>query len=121
MAAGSNNKVTLDELAARLEALEKENEELKSRRTAVEKAAVPAPSLDAQPKVKVKLFKDGRDYKDDVFVGVNGRNYYVPRGVEVEVPEAVAEVLKMSEAYRVEADRFMQEQQEQYERMRDNL
>jgi hypothetical protein len=47
--------------------------------------------------VKVKLFKDNRRYKGDVFVSVNGRNYQIQRGVEVEVPAEVAEVLEHSQ------------------------
>ena len=35
-----------------------------------------------------------RTEKDDVPVGVNGRTWLIKRGVEVEVPECVAEVLK---------------------------
>jgi hypothetical protein len=57
--------------------------------------------LEAEPAepelVKVKLFKDNRRYKGDVFVSVNGRNYQIQRGVEVEVPPEVAEVLEHSQ------------------------
>ncbi len=49
-------------------------------------------------KVKIKLFKDSTNYKDDVFVSVNGESFQIQRGVEVEVPEYVAEVLANSEA-----------------------
>jgi hypothetical protein len=38
-----------------------------------------------------------RDNQDDVFVGVNGRTWLIKRGVEVEVPECVAEVIRNSE------------------------
>lgn len=47
--------------------------------------------------VKLKLFKDNGQYKDDVFVAVNGRTFQIVRGVEVEVPACVAEVLEHSE------------------------
>ena len=47
--------------------------------------------------VRIHLFKDNGRYKDDVFVGVNGVNYMIQRGVDVEVPAAVAEVLRHSE------------------------
>ena len=48
--------------------------------------------------VKIRLFKDAQSdkYRDDVTVGVNGTFYKIQRGVEVEVPEAVAEVLEHS-------------------------
>ena len=46
--------------------------------------------------VKVRLFKDNKHYQGDVFVGMNGKTYQVKRGVEVEVPDYVAEVLRNS-------------------------
>lgn len=42
--------------------------------------------------VKIKLPRERRD-QEDVFVGVNERTWLVKRGVEVEVPSCVAEVL----------------------------
>ena len=47
--------------------------------------------------MKIKLFKDNRRYKEDLFVSVNGVNYKIRRGVEVEVPPEVAEVLEHSQ------------------------
>lgn len=47
-------------------------------------------------RVKIKLFKDSHEYKDDVFVSVNGERYQIQRGVEVEVPGYIAEVLEHS-------------------------
>ena len=51
----------------------------------------------AEEKVRIKLFKDNGRYKGDLFVSVNGVNYMIRRGVEVEVPRAVAEVLEHSQ------------------------
>ena len=48
--------------------------------------------------VRIRLFKDNSRYKGDLFVSVNGVNYKIRRGVEVEVPPEVAEVLEHSEA-----------------------
>ncbi len=45
----------------------------------------------------VHLFKDNGRYKEPVFVAVNGEAYLVQRGVDVEVPKAIAEVLRHSE------------------------
>lgn len=42
--------------------------------------------------VKVRIPKT-REQQDDVYVSVNNRNWLIQRGVEVEVPECVAEVL----------------------------
>ncbi len=41
----------------------------------------------SEKKVKIKLFKDNSRYKGDLFVSVNGTNYKIRRGVEVEVPQ----------------------------------
>ena len=46
----------------------------------------------AEKNVRIRLFKDNSRYKGDLFVSVNGVNYKIRRGVEVEVPPAVAEV-----------------------------
>lgn len=47
-------------------------------------------------KVKIKLPLT-RAERDDVYVGVNGRSWLIKRGVEVEVPECVVEVLQHRE------------------------
>ena len=51
----------------------------------------------AEKNVRIRLFKDNSRYKGDLFVSVNGVNYKIRRGVEVEVPPAVAEVLEHSQ------------------------
>jgi hypothetical protein len=50
----------------------------------------------AEKMVKIKL-PLSRTEKDDVPVGVNDRTWHIKRGVEVEVPECVAEVLQHQE------------------------
>ncbi|MDD6265917.1 MAG: hypothetical protein PUB34_06445 [Clostridia bacterium] len=47
--------------------------------------------------VKIKLFRDSRRYRDDVFAAVNGRRYRIKRGSEVTVPKCIAEVIFASE------------------------
>ncbi len=52
---------------------------------------------ETKPKmVKVKLRKD-REHQDDVTVGLNGEMFRIKRGVEVEVPEGVKEILDNTE------------------------
>ena len=46
--------------------------------------------------VKIRLPRDRRE-QEDVFVGINERTWLIKRGVEVEVPECVAEVLQHRE------------------------
>lgn len=71
--------------------------------------------------VKIKLFKDNDRYKEDVFVAVNGRAYMIKRGVEVEVPECVKEVLDNSATQEERAVEYMQTQQKEYEEKTKNL
>lgn len=61
---------------------------------AEKKAAVQA----EKPKTEIiHLFKDNGRYSGARFVSVNGEAYLIQRGVDVEVPAAVAEVLRHSE------------------------
>lgn len=50
-----------------------------------------------QKSVRIRLFQDNGRYKGDLFVSVNGVNYKIRRGVEVQVPPEVAEVLENSQ------------------------
>ena len=47
--------------------------------------------------VRIRLFSDNGRYKGDLFVSVNGVNYQIKRGVTVQVPPEVAEVIQHSE------------------------
>ena len=55
--------------------------------------------------VKIKLPR-GRKEDGDVFVSVNERTWLIKRGVEVEVPVCVAEVLEHQEQMQEEAYNF---------------
>lgn len=50
-------------------------------------------------KVTIKLYKD-QNIKDDVQVFVNGRQYIIKRGISVDVPREVFEVLQNQEKMR---------------------
>ena len=43
--------------------------------------------------VKLRLFKDNGRYKDPLYVAINGRNWIIKRGVDVEVPVYVKEYI----------------------------
>ena len=55
-----------------------------------------ATTENAPKKVKIKLPLT-RTEKDDEYVCLNGKSYLIKRGVEVEVPAGVAEILRHSE------------------------
>ena len=56
-------------------------------------------------KVKIQLPLT-RTEKDDVYVCVNGESYQIKRGVQVEVPDYVAEVLQHKEEMLAQAMEF---------------
>lgn len=77
--------------------LEAENAALKAELEAMKANAAKAAEAPAGPKmVTVRIPRTKKD-EEDVFVSVNLRTYIVKRGVEVEVPDFVAEVLRHQE------------------------
>jgi hypothetical protein len=58
--------------------------------------ATKATETEKEKLVKIRIPRE-RDRQDDVFVCVNGRTWLIKRGVEVEVPECVAEVIRNAE------------------------
>ena len=66
-----------------------------------------APEGAKEKTVKIRLPLT-RTEKDDVPVGVNGRKWLIKRGVDVEVPECVAEVLRNKEVMLEKALEFEQ-------------
>lgn len=51
-----------------------------------------------KPKMKkIKLFHDNGEYNNDLFVSVNGNSFLIKRGVEVEVPDYIAQAIEDAE------------------------
>lgn len=89
------------DLAAENEALKRQLAALQFKIAGMEEehsgeteAAAPAQTPVKMVKIKLPLT---RTEKDDVFVGLNGKTYLIKRGVEVEVPEGVWEILNNRE------------------------
>ena len=57
--------------------------------------------------VTVMLPRPAKNEAPDVFVAVNGKTFLIKKGVPVEVPRAVAEVLRHSDDAKNEADSFI--------------
>lgn len=120
--AQAENTGSLADLVATIAKLQAENVQLKTKEKELEKPdekarrLMPPPDLSNEKKVAVNLFLDNDKYSDDVFVGINGRNYLIRRGETVMVPESVAQVLKDSEAQRQASFRFMREKQEEFQK-----
>lgn len=71
--------------------------------------------------VGIKLFRDNGRYKDDVFVAVNGKGWLIKRGVEVEIPAAVEEVLRQSMEQDARAAELMEREAELFRRESEKL
>lgn len=69
-----------------------------------------AAKSESKATVTVHLPRAPRGEQNFQFVGVNGKAYKIMRGVDVEVPPEVAEVLKNSEEARAEADAYLDDQ-----------
>lgn len=67
-------------------------------------------------KVIIKLFKDDGAYKDDVVVGINGKLWNIPRGVQVEVPLPVAEIIKNMDKQDTSTARLVSQMEAEYEK-----
>lgn len=77
-------------------------------------AVASAPIEDADPwkeMVTIKLPKAPRGGENFVIASVNGNVYKIERGVAVEVPAPIAEVIQHSEEMHDEADMYVEAQQ----------
>jgi hypothetical protein len=61
-----------------------------------ETKATKATETEKEKLVKIRIPRE-RDRQDDVFVCINGRTWLIKRGVEVDVPECVAEAIRNAE------------------------
>lgn len=102
-----------ESLLARIEALEKEKDELLKKDLPEEKSPLSEEKQAAEDylneKVKIKLFKDGKDYKDDVVVGINGKIIQIKRGVEVEIERKYALLLDQAQIQSIKAAEMIEE------------
>ena len=78
------------------EAIDKHDAEKETKKHPVETEEDRKERARYEEKVVVNLFLDNDKYQDDVIVAVNGKAWQIRRGVDVEVPRYVAEVLNSS-------------------------
>ena len=64
--------------------------------------------------VTIQLFKDGKDYKDDLYVSVNNKRWQIKRGLPVTVPRKVSLQVADSEIQSIRAAEYSDEKQEDY-------
>lgn len=64
--------------------------------------------------VEIQLFKDGKDYKDDVSVHCDGENCVIKRGVPVKVKRKFALMLEESQRQDIAAAEYSARQQAEF-------
>ena len=85
MATNEEKQTTLDT------EVDESKEVAKAKAKAEAKAKAKAEEL-----VETVFMKDNDKYKDDIIVGLNGKIYRIKRGVKVEVPRAVMDIIEQS-------------------------
>ena len=70
--------------------------------------------VDGNTLVEIELFRDNKDYKDDVFVAVNGESCLVARGKKVKIKKKFADVIKQSMEQDVKTARLMDERSDEF-------
>lgn len=86
----------------------KEVQETEAQEKEVQETEAQAREKYLMEKVKVK-FKPlrGKDVDQKIYVNVNGETFLIQRGVEVEVPRYVLQVLETSEKAQDEVDEYI--------------
>ncbi|NLB91049.1 MAG: hypothetical protein GX786_07505 [Clostridiales bacterium] len=101
-------KQELEQMKAELKASEEEVKKLKGKSVGKGKKTAKKEGKN----VKIKLFYDGNQYKDPIYVSINGESLLIPRGIEVEIPEYFKEVVDRSIAQEQKTSAFYQRLEE---------
>lgn len=105
------------QIVAEAEAKAKETEEAAKAAAAKEAEA----KADSSELVTIQLFKDSEKYKDDKFVAVNGKTWQIKRGVPVQVPKYVADVLEQSMKQDTATANMIERENAEFERKAEQL
>lgn len=70
--------------------------------------------VDGNTLVEIELFRDNKDYKDDVFVAVNGESCVIARGKKVKVKKKFADVITQSMKQDVKTANLMDEKADEF-------
>ncbi len=64
--------------------------------------------------VEIELFRDNRDYKDNVFVAVNGESCVIARGKKVKIKKKFADVIENSMRQDIKTARLMDSRSDEF-------
>ena len=81
-----------------------------AKKTNIQKTA----KYDENTLVEIELFRDNRDYKDTVFVAVNGESCVIARGKKVKIKKKFADVIENSMRQDIKTARLMDNKSEEF-------
>ena len=64
--------------------------------------------------VEIELFRDSKDYKDNVFVAVNGESCVIARGRKVKIKKKFADVIENSMRQDIRTARLMDDKADEF-------
>lgn len=64
--------------------------------------------------VEIELFRDNKDYKDNVFVAVNGESCVIVRGKKVKIEKKFADVIENSMRQDIKTARLMDRKSDEF-------
>lgn len=64
--------------------------------------------------VEIELFRDNKDYKDNVFVAVNGESCVIARGRKVKIKKKFADVIENSMHQDIKTARLMDNKSDEF-------
>ena len=70
--------------------------------------------VDGNTLVEIELFRDNKDYKDDVFVAVNGESCVIARGRKVKIKKKFADVIENSMRQDIKTARLMDSESDEF-------
>lgn len=71
-------------------------------------------TIDENTLVEIELFRDNKDYKDNVFVAVNGESCVIARGRKVKVKKKFADVIYQSMRQDIKTARLMEGKSDEF-------
>lgn len=80
----------------------------------VSTAAPKKADTEPEERVTIELFRDNDKYNNDLVVGVNGKYYQIRRGIPVDVPKSVAEVIANSKKQDYNAAEYSIRKEQEY-------
>jgi len=70
--------------------------------------------IDENTLVEIEFFRDNKDYRDNVFVAVNGESCVIARGKKVKIKKKFADVIAQSMRQDIKTARLMDSKSDEF-------